>query len=144
MKSKWLWILFWVSLAGNAVELGIPAWRLVNWWIHADPPSYSYHNWWRNPARYYDNRVMMPEFQWTIDSLNHETLRLLYVQDSLTELPAYDSLAFEQNADSLARLDRQRHETVFRSCRAAMAQLSGAEREKVVRRWRAQMDIAGE
>jgi hypothetical protein len=142
VRPKWLALVLWASLAGNAVELAIPAARLVRWWVRADPSLYESSPWQRNPERHYD-RVMLPEFEWTMDSLNHESLRLLYVQDSLVDLPQYESLGLAQNADSLERLDRQRLETTFRSCRAGMEQLEGVEREQMMRRWRAQMALVG-
>lgn len=134
MKHKLVYILLFASLAGNAVEGGIPTARWFARVMRSDQPL-------PEPRGTLWNYVLAPDCEWRFDSLDHEIVLVDRRIDSLIRADASDSLFVEAALDRYADLYRQQYELMFQGLRTALRTTDAAVRRKTERRWRMQMGL---
>jgi len=140
MKPRWILALLVVSLAGNAVELGLYAWAA--WKRNRDMQEF--FKWVQSGASAWNPRVVVKEFEPRMRMLERRDNRWsseLQWQD-YQDPPdsAMDRLAL----DSVASITRQKFELLYQSRRALSAVEDPRLRQRMERRWREQMGLPSE
>jgi hypothetical protein len=136
MKRRWLYLLLAVSLAGNAVELGVFAFRKrLYWW--SKPETYDIGG---SAARWH-LRAMVDSYQQRIDSMRHELTQLHLRLDWQSYQEQPDTAQVERTLDSVATLRREIYRLLLRSRLELAGVADKKARARMERRWRQQMGL---
>jgi hypothetical protein len=140
MKPKWVLVLLIVSLAGNAVELGLYA--RAEWKRNRDMQKF--YGWVQSGAEQWSRRVVVQDFEPKMQVLKRRQTRWmeeLYWQDY--QQPP-DSSIDRQALDSIASITRQECLLMYQSRRALPSVEDAGLRQRMERRWRGQMGLPPE
>ncbi|MCX6842747.1 MAG: hypothetical protein NTX53_10740 [candidate division WOR-3 bacterium] len=137
MKPKWVLVLLIVSLAGNAVELGLYA--RAEWKRNRDMQKF--YGWVQSGAETWTLRVVVKEFEPRMQMLESRENRWSSELQWQDYQQPPDSSIDRQALDSIASITRQKYLLMYQSRRALPSVQDAKLRQRMERRWRGQMGI---
>jgi hypothetical protein len=140
MKPKWVLVLLVVSLAGNAVELGLYA-RAV-WKRNRDMQKF--FGWVQSRAETWTMRVVVKEFEPRMQALESRENRWSSELQWQDYQQPPDSWIDRQALDSIESITRQKYLLIYQSRRALPSVEDAGLRKRMERRWRGQMGLPDE
>ena len=137
MKPKWVLVLLIVSLAGNAVELGLYA--RAEWKRNRETQKFNAMV--QSGANQWTQRVVVREFEPRMQVLEQRENRWATELEWQDYQQPPDSAIDRQALDSVASNTRQEYLLMYQSRRALPSVEDGGLRQRMERRWRGQMGI---